>query len=226
MSDNSLEMAAPEQKKFSRPLLLFLVLMLLMGGGAGCYFFFMEEEIPPAPPKPAGARPKPGARVGAPRQSQAPAEKVPQVAEKVPEFMNLRTYTGLIGVREQLKIEKQIADLHKQIREAQKQQDKAPVAVQPVPEEKKKEEKKKTDDANTVKESKNETPGERLFAPKLLSVQGVNGRLTAIASDERGKIVSLSHGSPFLGGSVVAISRQEIVVDRKGSRFSLQFSIE
>ena len=153
--------------------------------------------------------------VGQPKSPSTPAQKSEkgQTGERVQAALNdsgtrLGDLARMRGQKHLLEQEVKIAELQRQLREAQTI---APVVPQPQeivlpPLEPPKREK--------PSEEKDDKP-KRPSGPVVISVQGVGNRLSATIRTSSGETVTVRHGQRF-GGGVLSVTRRSVTI-RSGS---------
>ena len=236
MSGENLELPVSAKKGGERKklVLLAVLFLLLMLSGGGIYFIlFMEEQQPQNSPSLAVGKPKyPGATEHSnfPKKAErakSETNKEEQLPVELPQLGNVGDISKLVGARESLKVEKQIADLEKQILEARRPFPSASASIPDTPTKDKEPRIKAEQEARDSKAKEKEAARKAAQARlEVVSVQGVEGALTAKVRDGLGNVATLRPGNQLMGGRVAKITRQGVEIDKNGKRVQLPFSGE
>lgn len=198
---------------------------LCIAGVAG--WFFMNQKDAPAP-RPVMAKKAPatgtapgvatlGTRKADAEKKTEPLAKPPTLPAPAASDTTLGDLTRLRGVKRVLQQEAEIADLRKRLAEARQ-----PIVATPVPQ-------PQPAPQATIKlppldDAEKEKP-KRRSGPSVVSVQGVDGRLSADIRTSDGRIVTVKHGERFNGG-VLVVSRKGVSVRKGGALTRIPFELE
>jgi hypothetical protein len=244
----NMEGEQPKKKDGKRTKLLALLLIIIMGCCAGGYYlFFMEEDIPLPPPQKQKPQPNkqgaatPGAKGGAAGKTSSKAAETELPPIDIPKFGNLGEVTQILGDIEMKKHQKELVKLDKEINELVSGKDKSdrpgggqmhpqvpalPGAAQ-TPDHlataKAEREARIAAARKDAEDRKAELARIKDNQTTLLSIQGVNGTLSATVMNGHGKVAVLSKGSEWNGGQVVGVSRQGIIVSKNGKDVPIRF---
>ncbi|MDM8217087.1 type IV pilus biogenesis protein PilP [Desulfovibrio piger] len=200
---------------------------LCVAGVAG--WFFMNQKDAPAPrPRPAmtkkapAAGTAPGVATLGTRRADAekkadPLAKPPTLPAPAASDTTLGDLSRLRGVKRVLQQEAEIADLRRRLAEAQQ-----PIVATPVPQ-------PQPAPQATIKlppldDAEKEKP-KRRSGPSVVSVQGVDGRLSADIRTSDGRVVTVKNGERFNGG-VLVVSRKGVSVRKSGALTRIPFEQE
>lgn len=200
---------------------------LCVAGVAG--WFFMNQKDAPAPrPRPAmtkkapAAGTAPGVATLGTRRADAekkadPLAKPPVLPAPAASDTTLGDLSRLRGVKRVLQQEAEIADLRRRLAEAQQ-----PIVATPVPQ-------PQPAPQATIKlppldDAEKEKP-KRRSGPSVVSVQGVDGRLSADIRTSDGRVVTVKNGERFNGG-VLVVSRKGVSVRKSGALTRIPFEQE
>lgn len=200
---------------------------LCVAGVAG--WFFMNQKDAPAPrPRPAmtkkapAAGTAPGVATLGTRRADAekkadPLAKPPVLPAPAASDTTLGDLSRLRGVKRVLQQEAEIADLRRRLAEAQQ-----PIVATPVPQ-------PQPAPQATIKlppldDAEKEKP-KRRSGPSVVSVQGVDGRLSADIRTSDGRVVTIKNGERFNGG-VLVVSRKGVSVRKSGALTRIPFEQE
>lgn len=200
---------------------------LCVAGVAG--WFFMNQKDAPAPrPRPAmtkkapAAGTAPGVATLGTRRADAekkadPLAKPPTLPAPAASDTTLGDLSRLRGVKRVLQQEAEIADLRRRLAEAQQ-----PIVATPVPQ-------PQPAPQATIKlppldDAEKEKPRRR-SGPSVVSVQGVDGRLSADIRTSDGRVVTVKNGERFNGG-VLVVSRKGVSVRKSGALTRIPFEQE
>lgn len=201
---------------------------LCVAGVAG--WFFMNQKDAPAPrPRPVMA--KKAQPTGAPgevllptigtrradAEKKAEPPKPPVLPAPAASDTTLGDLSRLRGVKRVLQQEAEIADLRRRLAEAQQ-----PIVATPVPQ-------PQPAPQATIKlppldDAEKEKP-KRRSGPSVVSVQGVDGRLSADIRTSDGRVVTVKNGERFNGG-VLVVSRKGVSVRKSGALTRIPFEQE
>lgn len=186
---------------------------LCVAGVAGWFFLNQKDSTPVLRPRPTMAKKTPAAE-GTPigiRQKKTEEKKdapaLPMPSAPAVSDTTLGDLTRLRGIKRVLQQEAEIADLRRRLAEAQQ-----PVVVTPI--------------QPSIKLPPLDEPGEK--KPKrrsglaVVSVQGVDGNLSADIRTTDGRVVTVKSGERFNGG-VLVVSRKNVSVRKKGSLTRIPF---
>jgi hypothetical protein len=244
----NMEGEQPKKKDGKRTKLLALLLIIIMGCCAGGYYlFFMEEDIPLPPPQKLQPNKQgaatPGAKSGAAGKTSNKAAETELPPIDIPKFGNLGEVTQILGDIEMKKHQKELVKLDKEINEIVSGKDKSdrpggsqaqihsqvlamPGAAQ-TPDQlaaaKAEREARIVAARKDAEDRKAELARLKDNQTTLLSIQGVNGALSATVMNGHGKVAVLNRGSEWNGGRVVSVSRQGIVVNKDGRDVPIRF---
>lgn len=193
--------------------------MIFMAGSLAWLFLpaFLQEAGKPASQFPVLKEEKKlrDRTVGQPKAPSMPAQKSEkgQTGERVQAALNdsgtrLGDLARMRGQKHLLEQEVKIAELQRQLREAQTI---APVVPQPQPQEIVL---PPLDSPKKGKDEKEDKP-KRPSGPVVISVQGVGNRLSATIRTSSGETVTVRHGQRF-GGGVLSVTRRSVTI-RSGS---------
>lgn len=194
-------------------------------------WFFMNQKDAPAPrPRPAMTKKAPAAGtapgVGTLGTRRADAEKKADPLAKPPTLpapaasdTTLGDLSRLRGVKRVLQQEAEIADLRRRLAEAQQ-----PIVATPVPQPAPQAVPQATIKLPPLDEVEKEKP-KRRSGPSVVSVQGVDGRLSADIRTSDGRIVTVKSGERFNGG-VLVVSRKGVSVRKNGNLTRIPFEQE
>ncbi len=200
---------------------------LCVAGVAG--WFFMNQKDAPAPrPRPAmtkkapAAGTAPGVATLGTRRADAekkadPLAKPPTLPAPAASDTTLGDLSRLRGVKRVLQQEAEIADLRRRLAEAQQSIVATPVPQpQPAPQ--------ATIKLPPLDDAEKEKP-KRRSGPSVVSVQGVDGRLSADIRTSDGRVVTVKNGERFNGG-VLVVSRKGVSVRKSGALTRIPFEQE
>lgn len=213
-----------------------LLVLFIIGAGAAGYFFFYEDAVvpPPVPAKKSLAANETRIPAVAPpqgRKNENPARPAQEIA--IPRSGNLGGLTDLIAKREELKLQKEIETLRKQINELTAPEPSANPAAKPGPARDPVEgEREKAEieariaeaEARKAESDAREAEKKRSSISGIQSIQGVNGSLSAGILNGHGEIVTVRKGSVWGGGTVADISRQGITLNKNGERMFIPYA--
>ena len=193
--------------------------MVFMAGSLAWLFLpsFLQDTGKPASQLPVPkVEKKLGDRtVGQPKSPSTPAQKSEkgQTGERVQAALNdsgtrLGDLARMRGQKHLLEQEVKIAELQRQLREAQTI---APVVPQPQEIVLPPLEPPKREKPSEEKDDKSKRPS----GPVVISVQGVGNRLSATIRTSSGETVTVRHGQRF-GGGVLSVTRRSVTI-RSGS---------
>lgn len=192
----------------------------LCAAGVAGWFLLNQKDAPAPRPRPALAKKAPaagttiGTRQNAQNQNEGkkpepargtipPAPAVPPPAAS---DTTLGDLTRLRGIKRVLQQEAEIADLRKRLAEAQQ-----PVVATPI-----------TPPIKLPPLDEAKPKKTRRSGPSVVSVQGVDGRLSADIRTADGRIVTLKSGERFNGG-VLVVSRKNVSVRKNGDLTRIPF---
>ena len=201
---------------------------LCVAGVAG--WFFMNQKDAPAPrPRPAMTKKAPAAgtapgvatlgtrRADAEKKAEPP--KPPALPAPAASDTTLGDLSRLRGVKRVLQQEAEIADLRRRRAEAQQ-----PIVATPVPQPAPQAVPQATIKLPPLDDAEKEKP-KRRSGPSVVSVQGVDGRLSADIRTSDGRIVTVKNGERFNGG-VLVVSRKGVSVRKSGALTRIPFEQE
>ena len=199
---------------------------LCVAGVAG--WFFMNKDAPAPRPRPVMAKKAqatgtaPGVATLGTRRADAekkadPLAKPPTLPAPAASDTTLGDLSRLRGVKRVLQQEAEIADLRRRLAEAQQ-----PIVATPVPQ-------PQPAPQATIKlppldDAEKEKP-KRRSGPSVVSVQGVDGRLSADIRTSDGRVVTVKNGERFNGG-VLVVSRKGVSVRKSGALTRIPFEQE
>ena len=191
----------------------------LCAAGVAGWFLLNQKDAPAPRPRPALAKKAPaagtiGTRQNAQNQNEGkkpePARGAMPPAPAVPppaaSDTTLGDLTRLRGIKRVLQQEAEIADLRKRLAEAQQ-----PVVATPI-----------TPPIKLPPLDEAKPKKTRRSGPSVVSVQGVDGRLSADIRTADGRIVTLKSGERFNGG-VLVVSRKNVSVRKNGDLTRIPF---
>ena len=146
-----------------------------------------------------------------------PLAKPPTLSAPAASDTTLGDLSRLRGVKRVLQQEAEIADLRRRLAEAQQ-----PIVATPVPQ-------PQPAPQATIKlppldDAEKEKP-KRRSGPSVVSVQGVDGRLSADIRTSDGRVVTVKNGERFNGG-VLVVSRKGVSVRKSGALTRIPFEQE
>ena len=150
-------------------------------------------------------------------EKKAEPPKPPVLPAPAASDTTLGDLSRLRGVKRVLQQEAEIADLRRRLAEAQQ-----PIVATPVPQ-------PQPAPQATIKlppldDAEKEKP-KRRSGPSVVSVQGVDGRLSADIRTSDGRVVTVKNGERFNGG-VLVVSRKGVSVRKSGALTRIPFEQE
>ncbi len=200
---------------------------LCVAGVAGWFFMNQKDALAPRPrpamtKKAPAAGTAPGVATLGTRRADAekkadPLAKPPTLPAPAASDTTLGDLSRLRGVKRVLQQEAEIADLRRRLAEAQQ-----PIVATPVPQ-------PQPAPQATIKlppldDAEKEKP-KRRSGPSVVSVQGVDGRLSADIRTSDGRVVTVKNGERFNGG-VLVVSRKGVSVRKSGALTRIPFEQE
>lgn len=198
-----------------------LIIGVLFVAGVAGWFFLINERSPAPRPRPALAKKAPaagttiGTRQNAQHQNEGkkpePARGAmpplaPAVLPPAASDTTLGDLTRLRGIKRVLQQEAEIADLRKRLAESQQ-----PVVATPI-----------TPPIKLPPLDEAKPKKTRRSGPSVVSVQGVDGRLSADIRTADGRVVTVKSGERFNGG-VLVVSRKSVSVRKNGDLTRIPF---